>query len=108
MIKHKHIQIDDPEKINQISAADKGILVRGFESDLISIKIPNHLVSNKDKKNYKTGFLNDVYLLLYPGMEKQDVFKRVTKDHDIFVDLKQYQNIVRTFHTEKYSTFIKK
>lgn len=70
--------------------------------------IPIHIISNKDKKDYKTGFLNEIYSLVFPESLKKNIFTEVTKKFDIFVDERQYQNMVAEYNLKKYSFFIKK
>ena len=70
--------------------------------------IPPHISSNKDKKEYKTGFLNEIYAVVFPDLLKKTIFTEVTRKFDIFVDERQYQNMVHEYSIKKYSLFIKK
>lgn len=69
--------------------------------------IPKHIVLNKEKKEYKAGFLNELYLNLYPERAKKDIFREVTDKYQLFVDERQYQNLVHEYGIKKYHTFIK-
>jgi len=69
--------------------------------------VPEHIVTNKDKKDYKAGFLNELYSIVYPDLLKTQIFKEVTARFDIFVDERQYQNMIREYSKKKYVIFIK-
>lgn len=95
--------IKDPVNMSKQQIQD--IMARGFSN--IRIIIPEHIVTNKDKKEYKTGFANEAYSTVFPSLSKTTVFSQVTKIFDIFVEERQYQNMVRDYNTKKYTTFIK-
>jgi hypothetical protein len=69
--------------------------------------IPEHIVSNKEKMIYKVGYLNELFLKVFPEQLKKDIFSIVIKRFDIFVEKRQYYNLVNEYHSEKYSHYIK-
>lgn len=71
------------------------------------IYIPKHIISNKEKTEYKAGFLNEIFILAFPDELKKNIFKAVTERFDIFVEKRQYFNLVKEYAEKKYSVFIK-
>jgi hypothetical protein len=74
----------------------------------VQVKIPEYLISNKDKKIYKTGFLYEMYLLVYPEALKKDLIKLISDKYQLFVDERQCQNLIHEYFNRKYSNFVKK
>jgi len=71
------------------------------------IRIPEHITTNKEKTEYKAGYLNELFLIVFPDQFKKDIFKTVTERFDIFVEKRQYMNLVHEYGLKKYSVFIK-
>lgn len=71
------------------------------------VHIPKHIISNKEKTEYKAGYLNELFLIIFPEQLKKDIFKMVTERFDIFVEKRQFLNLVHEYNLKKYSTFIK-
>jgi hypothetical protein len=69
--------------------------------------IPEHIISNKEKTEYKAGFLNELFIAAFPDEFKKNIYEVVTKRFDIFVEKRQYLNLVREYTLKKYSVFIK-
>lgn len=72
------------------------------------IHIPKHIVSNKEKIEYKAGYLNELFSVVFPNLLKKDIYKAVTERFDIFVEKRQYSNLLNEYSLKKYSSFIKK
>lgn len=70
--------------------------------------MPDHIISNNDKKAYKTGFLDEFFSLFYPNKQRKEIYELVTKEFDIFVSERQYRYLVAEYHKKKYTDFIKK
>jgi hypothetical protein len=111
MIKFKDISVDiiDPEEdIKSIGVFKRMEIWSEFENKNFDFILPEHIVENKDKKIYKAGFLNDCLNCFSTGKTKKSIFEFITKEFDIFVDERQYQNLVRDYKKKKYSFFIQK
>jgi hypothetical protein len=91
-----------------IKEKDCDIIRFGLITSTFGFVVPAHITSNKDKKDYKTGFLNELYSIIFPKYLKRDIFQEVTEKFNIFVDERQYQNMVREYSKKKYTNFIKK
>ncbi len=87
---------------NQIGLLRVGLPIQHFP-----FFVPEHIVLNKDKKEYKAGYINEVYSIVFPHLLKSQIFHEVTKRFDIFVDERQYQNMIREYSKKKYTVFIK-
>ena len=74
----------------------------------IFFNVPKHIKSNKEKKEYKAGYLNELYLLVYPDLLKKQIYQEITNKFQIFVDERQFQNLTHEYSVKKYSNFIKK
>jgi 3'-phosphoadenosine 5'-phosphosulfate sulfotransferase (PAPS reductase)/FAD synthetase len=105
IICNKKTEIADPAEV--VGTAVLSLVHHAIENRNIEFKIPKHIVLNKEKKEYKAGFLNELYLILYPDRLKKDIFEDVTNRYDLFVDERQYQNLVHEYGIKKYHTFIK-
>lgn len=71
------------------------------------IIIPDHIVSNKEKMEYKVGYLNELFLKVFPDQLKKDIFSIVIKRFDIFVEKRQYLNLLQQYNLKKNTIFIK-
>lgn len=71
------------------------------------VYIPKHIVSNKEKTEYKAGYLNELFISAFPDELKKNIFKAVTERFDIFVEKRQYYNLVREYSEKKKTVFIK-
>ena len=71
------------------------------------IYIPEHITLNKEKSEYKTGYLNELFSILFPEKLKKDIYKAITERFDIFVEKRQFLNQVHQYGLKKKSVFIK-
>lgn len=110
MIKFHDIPFDiiDPSNLQKLEDFDLLELEAEFLDKKFSFIIPNTVVGNKDRRIYHAGFLNEVYSSLKPTLLKKDIFVFITVEYNIFVDERQYQNLIREYNEKKYTTFIKK
>lgn len=97
-------KIIDPAKLSEKELTR----LRSFLYKDIFFYVPEHIKSNKDKKEYKAGYLNELYLLVYPDLLKKQIYQEITDKFQIFVEERQFQNLVHEYSIKKYSTFIKK
>lgn len=103
MILFNKKQIRDPTLL----AEEEVLLLRELLfSKYPKLFIPEHIVSNKEKMEYKVGYLNDLFSTVYPDQLKRDIYTAVTKRFDIFVEQRQYINLVQEYRLKK-SEFIK-
>lgn len=104
MISLNKLKIIDPSLMtdSQIGFLRKDLPLLHF-----AFFMPEHIVLNKDKKEYKAGYINEVYTVVFPHLLKMQIFHEVTKRFDIFVDERQYQNMIREYSKKKYTVFIK-
>lgn len=107
MIKFINVEytIIDPIDIDKAPAA-YGIRQK-FVSSHFVFNVPENIVDNKGKKEYYAGFLNEMYSLIYPEKSKSVVFKEVCKLFNIFIEERQYQNLIYGYKKNKYTHFIK-
>jgi hypothetical protein len=71
------------------------------------VYIPEHITLNKEKSEYKVGYLNELFSKVFPEVLKKDIFKAVMERFDIFVEKRQYFNLINEYGLKKYSVFIK-
>lgn len=97
--------IEDPSLLtqNEIAGLREILFVR-----YPKIHIPKHVVSNKEKIEYKAGYLNELFSVVFPEQLKKDIYEIVTERFDIFVEKRQYRNLLVEYDLKKYSLFIKK
>lgn len=95
--------INDPIQYEKLPTDIRWQLTNGD----FKFKIPEYIIENKKKKEYKAGFLNELYLLMMPFETKKKIFEIVSTNFDIFVDERQYQNMISEYQKNKYSVFIK-
>ena len=110
MIKYIHHPniITDPLHLEILSKASPMISFRkDFVDGHFVFKIPENIVDNREKKEYYAGFLNEMYSLIYPEKTKRIIFEEVCKLYHIFVDVRQYQNLMKGYKDKKYIHFIK-
>ena len=105
--------LKDPAMLTSVSEPDlKLVKLHAMEGNLLFL-IPNHIKTNKEKRIYKIGFLNELYTNLFPKKEykeytKTNIFKQITNNYQVFIELRQYQDDVRVWKKEKYTKFIQK
>lgn len=96
--------IYDPAKLS-----DKDIArLRLFLYGRVFFIVPEHIKSNKEKKEYKAGYLNELYLMVYPDLLKKEIYQEISDKFQIFVDERQFQNLIHEYSLKKYINFIKK
>lgn len=92
---------------NPSGLVDIATLAEMLEGEYLPFFIPDHISDNALKKAYKTGFINELYSIVFPSMLRKDVFDTITKKYHIFIDTRQFQKDVKKYGEEKYSTFIR-
>lgn len=97
-------KIKDPTLLTD---SEKDLLRELLFASYPKIHIPKHITSNKEKTEYKTGFLNEIFILAFPDELKKNIYQAVTERFDIFVEKRQYYNLVKEYADKKYSVFIK-
>lgn len=109
MIRFHNILVDihNPSNLKGLGVTVLMEIETEFFDKKFDFIIPDHITENKDKKCYKPGFLNEVYSILRPNTLKKNIFEYVTTQFDIFVDERQYQNLIKEYSEKKYTTFIK-
>ena len=104
MIQFNKKEIVDPVKLNEKEL----VKLRSFLYKRVFFDVPEQIKSNKEKKEYKAGYLNELYLLVYPDLLKKQIYQEITNKFQIFVDERQFQNLTHEYSIKKYSNFIKK
>ncbi len=104
MILLSNKQIKDPSLLTEPEIVQ---LREVLFSSYPKVYIPKHITTNKEKAEYKAGFLNELFVKVYPNEFKKDIFESVTKRFDIFVEKRQYMNLLHEYELKKYSVFIK-
>ena len=104
MIQFNKKTIIDPAKLNEKEL----VKLRSFLYKRVFFDVPEHIKSNKEKKEYKAGYLNELYLSVYPDLLKKQIYQEITNKFQIFVDERQFQNLTHEYSVKKYSNFIKK
>ena len=104
MIQFNKKIIIDPAKLNEKEL----VKLRSFLYKRVFFYFSEHFKSNKEKKEYKAGYLNELYLLVYPDLLKKQIYQEITNKFQIFVDERQFQNLTHEYSVKKYSNFIKK
>ena len=99
--------LKDPVEISKYSQPDFIRLQLLAQYGKIIFKIPAHVKTNKDKRIYKVGFLNEFYVLLFKDKKKTDIYHEVTECYQIFIEQRQYQIDVKDFKQDKYTKFVK-
>lgn len=102
--------------LNQNKITDPALLTEFEKSQLRELLfsiypkvfIPAHIVSNKEKTEYKAGYLNELFIIAFPDELKKNIYKAISQRFDIFVEKRQYLNLVQQYTLKKYSVFIKK
>jgi hypothetical protein len=109
MIRFSNISVDiqDPQDFKLLGVFRQMEIKNEFNSNNFDFIIPDHLTENKHKKDYKAGFLNELYSYMNQDKLKKEVFEFVTKRFDVFVDERQYQNMIKEYTKNKYLIFIK-
>lgn len=102
--------------LNQNKIVDPSLLTDSEKSQLRELLfsvypkvfIPKHITSNKEKIEYKAGYLNELFQAAYPDELKKNIYIAIKDRFDIFVEKRQYLNLVQQYTLKKYSVFIKK
>lgn len=103
ILNNKNIQ--DPSLLTQTEIAGlREVLFVRYPK----IHIPKHITSNKEKIEYKAGYINELFSVVFPELLKKDIYTSVTERFDIFVEKRQYSNLINEYSLKKYSLFIKK
>jgi len=104
MILLNNNKIKDPSLLTEPEKAQlRGLLFTSYPK----IYIPKHIILNREKSEYKAGYLNELFTLAFPDELKKNIYKAVTERFDIFVEKRQYANLIHDYALKKYSVFIK-
>lgn len=60
---------------------------------------------NTKKRIYKSGFLFDVYRVLYPHHSKKEIFETVSEKYDLFIYWRQFQRDLQVYNDKKSYIF---
>lgn len=62
---------------------------------MFKFEIPEQIVENKNKLNYKVNFLIESYEAVFPEMKKSEVYKNLNNHFHVFLSERQIQRIVK-------------
>lgn len=98
--------LKDPVDLDKLKSMDMFNVRELAEKGSLIVVIPTHIKKNKEKREYKVGFLNELYKKLFPGWSSLKIFTFVKDHYDIFIDQRQYQIDVKNYKKNKNTKFI--
>lgn len=90
-----------------LTESETALLRELLLSEYPKIYIPSYITTNKEKTEYKAGFLNELFLKAFPDHLKKDIIQMICERFDIFVEKRQFLNLIHEYTLKKYSVFIK-
>ena len=96
--------IKDPSLLTDAQVA---VLREALLCKFPKVYIPQHITLNKEKSEYKTGYLNELFVKVFPDNLKKDIMAAIMERFDIFVEKRQYLNQVHQYGLKKYDVFLK-
>lgn len=95
-----------PEEIDAIVEIEKeSALPFMMPPDISKLDVFGGL-RNTNKRIYKSGFLFEVYQIIYPTEKKQKLFEIISEKYDVFVEYRQFQRDVKSYNDKKVSIFV--
>lgn len=100
--------IRDPIEIELLNAKDFVALQDIQEDRPFEFVLPERIqkLENPQKTIYKSGFLFEVYRILFPELSKESIIQIIIERYHVFVASRQFHRNIKSYESEKYSIFV--
>ena len=105
MIIAKSKMIKSLDDYDSCSDVEKVSIVKISQASILHFVYPEHIVSNTEKKIYKSGFLNMFFSHINKTKKRIEIFNLILDKYDLKVSNRMFQKHVKSFK-ENYNYYV--
>lgn len=94
--------LDDYDNCSDLEKVD---IVKLSQVSVLHFVYPNHIVTNSEKKIYKSGFLNMFYTYINKTYLRNQIFEILLEKYDLKVSNRMLQKHIKAFK-ENYNHYV--